>query len=327
MKTAKIMVVEDEIIVAMELEEKLRSMGYDVTAIVSAGEMAIQRAEETRPNLVLMDIRLQGTLDGIDAAQAIVDKYNIPVVFLTAYADDATVQRAKKVHPFGYLVKPFSESELRTTIEISLNKFQQYSKFEDEFASYKASIKLMGAGIILTDIDGYTKFLNRVAEVLTGWSLEEALGQHFNTIFILKDPKTGELIKNPLSKPLRADGISGTFQSILKAKNGTEIYINSNVSPLTDTDGDFKGVVLAFQETSREIRENQDWFDLAANLYLSAALCCADGEFSKAESLYKRALLLFERHLGSDDSRVANVIKDLEDLKDKIRLAREEARN
>ncbi len=324
MANARVMIVEDEIVVAMELEEKLRSMGYTITAIVSSGEAAVERAEETMPDLVLMDIRLHGDIDGIQAAEAIVNRQDIPVVFLTAYADDSTLQRAKRVHPFGYLIKPFSEAELRTTIEISMAKHHQFKSIEAEVNSYETSIKLLGAGIILTDENGEVKFLNRVAEVLTGWTNEDAVGNHFADIFVLKDLKTGERLDNPIQKPLRAGGISGTFQNILLSRNGSEIYVTSNVSPITSSNGRLKGVVVAFQETSREIRDNLDWFDLAANLYVSAALCCSDGEYQKAEAFYSRALLLFERNLGSDDPRVSNVLKDLADLRRKIRAASSE---
>jgi PAS domain S-box-containing protein len=324
MANARVMIVEDEIVVAMELEEKLRSMGYGITAIISSGEAAVERAEETMPDLVLMDIRLHGAVDGIEAAEAIVKRHDIPVIFLTAYADDATLQRAKQVHPFGYLIKPFSETELRTTIEISMVKHKQFKSIEAEVKSYEATIKLLGAGIILTDEDGQVKFLNRVAEVLTGWTNEEAVGNYFADIFILKDLKTGDRLDNPIQKPLRPGGVSGTFQNMLVAKNGSEIYVTSNVSPITSANGRLKGVVVAFQETSREIRDNLEWFDLAANLYVSAALCCSDGEYQKAEAFYSRALLLFERNLGSDDPRVANVLKDLADLRRKIRSASDE---
>ena len=105
---SSIMVVEDEIVVAMEIEEKLRAIGYDVVSICSNGEEAISGIEERRPDLVLMDIRLDGRLDGIETAELIRKRHDLPVVYLTAYADDATLNRAKLTEPFGYLVKPFS---------------------------------------------------------------------------------------------------------------------------------------------------------------------------------------------------------------------------
>jgi PAS domain S-box-containing protein len=117
-----VLIVEDEIVLAMELEEKLTEMGYRVVARVTSGEDALKSAQELRPDLILMDIRLDDELDGIDAARLIRRQQHVPVVYLTAYADRKTLQRAKLTEPFGYLVKPYSERELHITIDMALHK-------------------------------------------------------------------------------------------------------------------------------------------------------------------------------------------------------------
>jgi len=122
MTKARILVVEDEVIVAKILQSSLESLGYDVPVVVPSGEEAIEEAERTRPDLVLMDIILAGDMDGVEAAEQIRERFNIPVVYLTAHADDDTLQRAKITEPFGYLIKPFEERDLRTSIEIALYK-------------------------------------------------------------------------------------------------------------------------------------------------------------------------------------------------------------
>lgn len=122
MTTKRVLVVEDETITALDLRARLGALGYTVTALATSGEEAIGQAEETRPDLVLMDVRLAGEMDGIAAAEAIRARFNIPVVYLTAYSDDETLQRATGTGPFGYLLKPFSERELRTTIEVAFYK-------------------------------------------------------------------------------------------------------------------------------------------------------------------------------------------------------------
>jgi PAS domain S-box-containing protein len=122
MGRARILIVEDEAIVAMDLQGRLAALGYEVAAVTSTGEEAVLRAHETRPDLALMDIRLAGELDGIAAAEQVRDRLGIPVVFLTAYADDDTLARAKVADPFGYLLKPFQDRDLRTTIEMALYK-------------------------------------------------------------------------------------------------------------------------------------------------------------------------------------------------------------
>ncbi|PYU32091.1 MAG: diguanylate cyclase [Acidobacteria bacterium] len=124
MSTPQILVVEDEGITAMDLEARLKRLGYSVPAVVSSGEEAILRAEETHPDLVLMDIVLRGQTDGVQAAQELQSRLGIPVVYLTAYFDDATLERAKATEPFGYIIKPFKDINLRTSIEIALRRHE-----------------------------------------------------------------------------------------------------------------------------------------------------------------------------------------------------------
>ena len=110
----QILVVEDENIVAKDIEHRLKALGYHVPALASSGEEALKRAQETSPDLVLMDIRLKGTMDGVETAEELRRRFNIPVAYLTAYADANTLQRAKVTEPFGYILKPFEERELYT---------------------------------------------------------------------------------------------------------------------------------------------------------------------------------------------------------------------
>lgn len=130
MEQARILVVEDEGVVAIDIEEGLRSQGYDVVGVCQTGEDAMAQADKKRPNLVLMDIRLKGEIDGITAAQYVKENLRIPVVFLTAYADEATLSRAKIAEPYGYILKPFEEVELRAAIELALHKHSADTKQE-----------------------------------------------------------------------------------------------------------------------------------------------------------------------------------------------------
>ena len=122
MPKAKILVVEDEKIVALDINNVLNKLGYDVPALVASGEEAVQEVKRTKPDLVLMDIFLKGAKDGIEAAEVIRHRYGTPLVFLTAYADDEILKRVKHIEPFGYILKPFQEKELYSTIEIALFK-------------------------------------------------------------------------------------------------------------------------------------------------------------------------------------------------------------
>ena len=128
---ASILIVEDEMIVAMDLRDVLVEMGYRVTEVVSSGEEAIEAVTRRRPDLVLMDVMLRGHIDGVTAAKLVRDMFRVPVVVLTAFADDASIQRVKLSEPFGYLLKPFEERELRSAIEVALHKHAQEARLED----------------------------------------------------------------------------------------------------------------------------------------------------------------------------------------------------
>lgn len=114
--------VEDESIVALAIQTRLNNLGYDVVGTCDTGKEAIDRAAEIAPDLVLMDIKLNGQMDGVEAARQIRSVFDVPVVYLTSYSDEATLERAKHTEPFGYLLKPFDDLALRTTIEMSLHK-------------------------------------------------------------------------------------------------------------------------------------------------------------------------------------------------------------
>jgi len=131
------MVVEDERIVAMEIQRVLKRLGYVVLAVAFSGEEAIQKAKKTRPDLVLMDIKLKGNMDGIDAAKQICVNFHIPVVYLTAYADEDTLQRAKITEPYSYIVKPIRERELHAIIEMAIHKH----KAEEELKKSREELR------------------------------------------------------------------------------------------------------------------------------------------------------------------------------------------
>ncbi len=129
-KGISILVVEDETIVALEIESRLTKLGYRVVSTATSGEEAVEKAEHYKPGLVLMDINLEGDMDGTEAAEAIRDKYNIPVIYLTAYSDDETLKRAKITEPFAYILKPFGERDLYTAIETALYRHKVETELE-----------------------------------------------------------------------------------------------------------------------------------------------------------------------------------------------------
>jgi len=122
MDDVKILVVEDEGIIAKNIKNKLKSFGYTVPAIATTGEEAIRMAEITFPDLILMDVMLKGEMNGVEAAQHIQKRFSIPIIYLTAYSDDEILEKAKKTQPYGYIVKPFTSNDLHSNIEMALYK-------------------------------------------------------------------------------------------------------------------------------------------------------------------------------------------------------------
>lgn len=171
---ARILVVEDEGIVGLDIRQSLEGLGYADAGLATSGEEAIIMAQAMQPDLVLMDIRLGDGMDGIDAAMAMGDHLDAPVIYLTAYTDEPTLERAKLSQPFGYLVKPFDRKELQTTIEMALHKHAMDRQLRERERWLEATLRSLGKPVVATRPDGRILFMNRLAEVLTGWSEAEA---------------------------------------------------------------------------------------------------------------------------------------------------------
>ena len=163
----KILVVEDERIIACDIKYCLENSGYIVPAVVAYGEKAIIKAEELQPDLVLMDMMLKGDMNGIEAAEAIMCSFNIPVVFLTAYSNESTLEKAKATQPFGYVLKPFEETQLITTIEIALSKHQKETVMRDELQKEKEMRELKSRFVSMVSHE----FRNPLSTILTSTEL------------------------------------------------------------------------------------------------------------------------------------------------------------
>lgn len=188
MNAATILVVEDEVIVAMDLTQHLEAMGYTVTGTAVTGEEAIRLARAQRPALVLMDIMLQGPMSGIDAARHIGHEIHIPVIFLTTLSDAETVRRAAEAAPYGYLTKPFQIKELRAAIEVALYKARMERQLHESEQWFTSTLRCVIDAVIATDPEARVTFLNPAAETLTGWTLEEACGRKAVEILPLVPP-------------------------------------------------------------------------------------------------------------------------------------------
>jgi PAS domain S-box-containing protein len=177
MKGSKILIVEDEAITAMELEETLKKRGYDVIGTVSNGGTAIRVAKEKWPDLILMDIRIEGKMDGIETANQINQFHDIPIIFLTAYSDDVTLPRAIKTKSHSYMLKPFNEKELYSNIELAINKHRSYQKAVAFERVMGTMFDLVTDGIITTDSAGNIRRVTSNAEKLIGRNQDELTGK------------------------------------------------------------------------------------------------------------------------------------------------------
>jgi PAS domain S-box-containing protein/putative nucleotidyltransferase with HDIG domain len=254
----KVLVVEDEIIVARDVRNMLQSLGYQSILTTSNSEEAVKTAEKESPHIVLMDIMLEGQLNGVEAADYIYTKLNIPIIYLTSYADEAIIQKAKKTEPFGYLLKPFEERELQTTIEIALYKFDMEMKLKRREKWLSTILKNIGDGVIATDELGKVSFLNRQGEIITGWKLDEALNKDLNEVYPIHSEKTGRVLSIPSKKLLKGKRTRILHEVVLHSKSGTEIPIDQDINPILGQGSRITGLVVTFSDiTHRKKAEKQ----------------------------------------------------------------------
>ncbi|HEV2381100.1 MAG TPA: response regulator [Terriglobia bacterium] len=246
MAQATILVVEDEGIVAMDLQQRLSGMGYSVSAVAASREEALRKAAEMRPDLVLMDIRLKGYVDGVEVAGTIREMLDVPHVFLTAYSDPATLARAKVTEPFGYIVKPFDDETLRRTIEMALYRRDKERQLKQGDACLKATFLCVSEGLIAADENSRVVLMNRAAEVLTGWSSAEGLTRDLSEVLsVVTETETES--KNPATA-VYEKGIEISVTGLLQpADGGRQIPITANAAPILDRLGSVTGVVVAFR--------------------------------------------------------------------------------
>lgn len=262
MKTprARVLVVEDEAIVAKDIASTLRSMHYHVTGTVGTAAESIRLAAETHPDLVLMDIMLPGDMDGIEAATRIQSQFGIPVVFLTAHADEATLTRAKTAAPYGYLIKPFVERELEVALETARHRASMERQLDEQRRWFEAVLCGIGDAVIAADVNGAVTFMNPVAEHLTGWNREQAMGQPLTRVFQTVDERTHKPVEAGEVRALRDEtSLADEPENVLLvAADGVERPITSTVSPIHDAKGNLLGIVAVFKDvTSRRLLEKR----------------------------------------------------------------------
>lgn len=260
MKTepASILIVEDEPIIAMDLAAQLEDMGYRICGIAASGQEAISLARQHKPRLVLMDIVIQGEMDGIETARHVGRGMHIPVVFLTSYSDARTVERAAQTAPYGYLTKPFQTKELRAVIEVALYKATLEQRLRESEQWFAATLRCVGDGVIAIDSDSRVRFMNPPAESVTGWSFDDALGREVNEILHLKNKNTGAPVASPLHRALRDDTVTRIdYGTLLTARDGSMRPVDDSAAPIRGEDGRVLGAVLVLRDVSERVRAEE----------------------------------------------------------------------
>ena len=230
MDKIRILIVEDEGLIARDIEDMVRNAGYEVCAVVGTGEDAVEKAETTHPDLILMDIILRGEMDGVEAAEKIREGFNIPVIYLTAHTDENTLQRAKLTEPLGYTLKPVEQKELMTVIEMALYKHQMEIKLRERQSWLSTILQSIGEGAIPPDRFGNITFMNSVAEKLTGWNQPESISKPLTSVLHLVDEDTGKLVRVAIPE-LLADSSPNPIKGNIQIVN----YIEKTPIELTST--------------------------------------------------------------------------------------------
>ena len=258
MSKPTILIVEDEAIVAEDLNQKLTRLGYEVRGISAQGEEALALARDRRPDLVLMDIRLEGPMDGVEAAERIRRECALPVIYLTAHSDPRTLERAKVTEPFGYILKPFEEMELEVHIQMALYKHRVEQELLRQREWLRVTLTSIGDAVLATDTARRITFVNPVAVALTGWPEAEALGQPAENVFRIINEKTRQPAEDVIARVLHENQVVGLANhSALVARDGQEVPIEDSAAPIRDQDGKVSGVVLVFHGVAEKRRARE----------------------------------------------------------------------
>ena len=258
MYTKHILIVEDERIVALDIKNTLEGLGYSVSGILTRGEEVIEEISRIMPDLVLMDIMLEGQVDGVEAARLVKEKYDIPVIFLSAYSDEITIQRAKISEPYGYVLKPFNGKDLRTIIEMALYKHQMESKLKKMERWQATTLRSIGDAVITTDTGRSVTFMNRAAEALSELTSEEALGKDLFELFRIVKDNSGEPIEDPVKLALVGKSTGNIYRAFLINKTEKAIPINMTVSPIMNDSGIVTGVVFVLRDITQQIHAEDE---------------------------------------------------------------------
>jgi PAS domain S-box-containing protein len=255
-KNGHVLIVEDESVNAAVIEHQLKKLGYSVAGIAISGEDALELARKTKPDVVLMDIQLEGRMDGVEAAITIRKEMGIPVVYLTGNSDEQTIERARTTEAFGYLHKPFQEREVHSTLQLALHKAETEARVRDERKWFATTLRYISDAVIAADATGAVKLVSLAAQRMTGWKEEEAVDRDLSDVFRILEPETrlpaGCVVTRVLNER-PANGLK--FHRLLVSRGGTEIMIEESATSIVADSGEMSGVLVVFRESHNPLEE------------------------------------------------------------------------
>ena len=246
--TDTILIFEDEGITALHLRTLLTGWGYSVAAVADTADAAEDLVESTSPDLVLMDIRLKGEVDGIEAADLIHRRFGTPVVFLSAHNDDSTRRRIEASHAYGLVVKPFDERDVYVAVKSALHRRRLEGALAPETGGPAPTLPQLGDAVVATDVEGRIVYMNEKAESLTGWKDFDAFEHEATDVIRLNEAEDGSLIGHPVSSVLQnAEEVDSSRNSILTSRSGSQAPISHQVTPVRTRSGDLLGAVVTLR--------------------------------------------------------------------------------
>lgn len=249
---SSVLIVEDERIVAKDLQQTLAEMGYDAFAIASSSDEALARASERCPDIVLMDIRIKGPRDGIETAEILKKRFDVPVVYLSAHADTATIQRATLTEPYGYLLKPVKAAELQSSIEVSLFKHQMERRLRERERWFSTTLRSIADAVVTVDIGGRITYMNPAAEALIGLRGADAAGKPASEVLRLVDQRSVEAGETPVEMALRLmQPIESHRASLLNLSTGAQRWIDGSAAPVIGAELTL-GAVMVFRDVTEQ---------------------------------------------------------------------------
>jgi len=258
-----LLLVEDETIIAIQQSKELQDYGYRVVTAPS-GEKAISTMEnDPSIDLILMDIDLGKGIDGTEAAKIILEKHDLPIVFLSSHTEKEIVDKTEKITSYGYVVKDSGITVIDASIKMAFKLFEANRETAAQRNRLNTTLNSIGDAVISTDTEGMVAYLNPVAEKLTGWSLDDALGTPLSGVFHIVNALSGERQENPVDKVLVTGKIVGLANHTkLISKKGGEYQIADSGAPIRDAHGHVTGVVLVFRDVT-EAYENRMKLELS----------------------------------------------------------------